>query len=352
MRFPMKIFGVQRRQKQKDMRLNGLKAIRRVTIHLIFALLAWAAPALGHAMQLPLITYPFLQGWVFLECGLLYCYRLAPRNPHLCQAIIWSFSIPFTSILFLLFAACMEGESVAHPSARLVTLADKVIAFVTDPTGEGRLLLGSFIFLGGLRIVSWILEVLFGIAGNPVEWPEVITNFLRRNGLKEPQQGPALWLYRKILLLIAKGYVGCSGAMAAYSTIWLLYPPFGHKMGYCLAMQFEVSVLAVMVAGVGCLVLHIHYLMGSERTVYFPELINFFAFIRLKLRERTTRPLTGRRRWCLVLIKPAVKWIVRFSIRHRPDREDVWQRLTMPPTESTSPVRAGPEATVNRFERS
>jgi len=145
----------------------------------------------------------------------------------------------------------MEGESVDHPSARFVTLADKVIAFVTDPTGEGRLLLGSFIFLGGLRIVSWILEVLFGIAGNPVKWPEVATNFLRRNGLKETQQGPALWLYRKILLLMAKGFVGCSGAMAAYSTAWLLYPPFGHRMGYCLAMQFEVSVLALMIAGRG-----------------------------------------------------------------------------------------------------
>lgn len=340
-------------RKRGNRRVKGLKAIRRVTIHLILALLAWAAPALGHAMQLPLKAYPFLQGWGLLECGLFYCCRLAPRNSHLCQAIIWSFSIPFTSILFLLFAACMEGESVAHPSARLVTLADKVIGFVIDPTGEGRLLLGSFIFLGGLRIVSWILEVLFGIAGNPVEWPEVVTNFLRRNGLKEPQQGPALWLYRKILLLMAKGFVGCSGAMAAFSPIWLLYPPFVHKAGYGLAMQFEVFVLAMMVAGVGCLILHLHYLMGSERTVYFPELINFFAFIRLKMRESVTGPLTGRRRWRLGLIKPAVIWIGRFSIRHRPDREDVWHRLTMPPTEkSTLPVGAEPEAAENWCTRS
>ncbi|MFT8990079.1 MAG: hypothetical protein ABF959_07125 [Gluconobacter albidus] len=204
---------------------------------------------------------------------------------------------------------------------------------MTDPTGEGRLLLGSFIFLGGLRIVSWVLEVLFGIAGNPVKWPEVATNFLRRNGLKEPQQGPALWLYRKMLLLMAKGFVGCSGAIAAFSPICLLYPLFVHRTGYGLAMLFEVSVLAMMVAGVGCLLLNLHYLMGSERTVYFPELINFFAFIRLKMRKRITGSLTGRRRWRLGFIKPAVIWIGRFSIRHRPDREDVWHRLTMPPTE-------------------
>lgn len=345
----MIIFGVQRRQKQKEMRLNGLKAIRRVTIHLILALLAWAAPALGHALHLRLVAYPFLPGWCFLECGLLYCYRLAPRNPHLCQAIIWSFSIPFTSILFLWTAACITAGSVSHPSVWLAELADRFAGFIIDPVGELRLLLAGLVFLGGLRIVNWVLESLFGIAGNPTGWPEVVMSFLRRYNLREPRQGPALWLYRLILLLAAKGFIGCSGVLTAYSAVGLFYPVFGYEMGQRLAMQFDLFVLASMLSGVGCVLLHLYCLMGSDRTVYFPELSEITALLGFHFRKRIIATMAGEGRWLVAIFKPIVTCLAHFSIRNRPDREDVWHRLTMPPIESTLPVRADPEAAENRF---